>query len=323
MSDQYPVNLEFLKKQAKALLKQCRAGDVAAIARIRTSLPRLSTLNDINLAAQIKLSDVQRALASEQGYANWGAIKHLRQQQFEPVDFSKAGSHGVLPENFTPWRRVLSYTAHPELLAPTKLGQERMFVVSVLRKISNAEDPGYADLYERALTVVKRRASRLQCAVADAQLNTRIVTHGWFTHPKVNLARVFISLCAVYLREGEAGPEGLMRPISADLANQGGMTPENTALSPDQRVYESYVFGVHNDTGAPDTNIFTVSYGEYVPTCSGVDYGPFVQRAEDLAKFHFSMLRQTPLPRTLPIVRREWFCVTNPDIAVVHIYIQT
>ena len=67
-------------------------------------------------------------------------------------------------------------------------------------------------------------------------------------------------------------------------------------------------------------NIFTVSYGEYVPTCSGIDYGPFVRRAEDLAEFHFSMLKQST---ALPIVRREWFCATNPDIAVVHLYIQT
>lgn len=325
MSDQSPANFEFLKKQAKALLKQCRSGNVAAIARIRASLPRLSTLNDMNLAAQIKLSDVQHALASEQGYANWGAFRRLTDKQ-EPIDFSQAGSHGALPDNFTPWRWVLSYTVHPELFAPAKLGQERRFVVSVVRKISNPEDPEYADLYERALTIVKGRASRLQCAVPDARLHTRIEKHGWFTHPKVNLARVFITLCAVYLREGEAGPEGLMPPMSADLTKEGGMTPDNTALSPEQvkqRVYESYTFGDHGDTATPDTNIFTVSYGEYVPTCSGIDYGPFVQRAEDLAKFHFSMLRRLPASTALPIVRREWFCADNPDIAVVHIYIQT
>jgi hypothetical protein len=115
-----------------------------------------------------------------------------------------------------------------------------------------------------------------------------------------------------------------MPPVSGDLAKEGGLTPDNTALSPEQvkqRVYEIYTFSDHAAT--PETNIFTVSYGEYVPTCSGVDYKPFVQRAEDLAKFHFSMLKQTPLPTPLPIVRREWFCVTNPDIAVVHLYVQT
>jgi hypothetical protein len=244
-----------------------------------------------------------------------------------PIDYANPGNDGgVLPNDFIPWRWVLSYTVHPELLTPAKLGQERRFVVSVLRKVYNAENPGYADLYERAVTIVKGRASRAQCAVPDARLHTPIVAHGWFTHPKVNLARVFITLGAVYLKEGEAGPQGLMPPMSADLAKQGGMTPDNSALPAEQvkqRVYESYTFADHDNSAPPDTNIFTVSYGEYVPTCSGIDYAPFVRRAEDLAEFHFSMLKQLPLSPTLQIVRREWFCVTSPDIAVVHLYIQT
>src|SRR5882672_972356 len=36
-----PSHLEFLKKEAKSLLKQCRSGDAAALKRIRASLPRL------------------------------------------------------------------------------------------------------------------------------------------------------------------------------------------------------------------------------------------------------------------------------------------
>lgn len=241
-------------------------------------------------------------------------------------DYSNPGNDGgVLPDNFIPWRWVLSYTVHPELLAPAKLGQERRFLVSVLRKVTNAEDPRYADLYERAITVVKSRASRVQCPVPDAVLHTRIVTHGWFTHPKVNLARAFVTLGAVYLTRDEAGPQGLTPPMPADLAKQGGMTPDNSALPPEQvkqHVYESYTFGDHGDTATPETKIFTVSYGEYVPTCNGMDYGSFVERAEALAQFHFSMLKQLPASTTLPIVRREWFCATNPDIAVVHLYIQ-
>jgi len=241
------------------------------------------------------------------------------------IDYANPGNDGgVLPDDFTPWRWVLSYTVHPELLTPARLGQERRFVVSVVRRVADGQDPGYADLYKRAATIAKARASRVQCAVPDAVLHTPIVAHGWFTHPKVNLARVFITLRAVYLREGEAGRQGLMPPMPADLAEQGGMTPDNSALSPEQvkqRVYESYTFGDHQAV-APDTNIFTISYGEYVPACGGIDYGPFVQRAEDLARFHFSMLKQVPSSTALPIVRREWFCATNPDIAVVHLYIQ-
>jgi len=44
-----------------------------------------------------------------------------------------------------------------------------------------------------------------------------------------------------------------------------------------------------------------------------------VERAEELAQFHYS-IQEEPQQRW-QIVRREWFCATNPDIAVVHLYI--
>src|SRR5215467_12808504 len=76
------------------------------------------------------------------------------------VDYANPGNDGgVLPDDFIPWRWVLSYTVHPELLTPAKLGQERHFVVSVLRKLADGQNPGYADLYERAAAIAKGRAS--------------------------------------------------------------------------------------------------------------------------------------------------------------------
>src|SRR6267143_5640206 len=61
------INLEFLRKEAKALLKQCREGNAAALGRIRAQLSRLPE--------QIKLADVQHVLARELGYANWAELK--------------------------------------------------------------------------------------------------------------------------------------------------------------------------------------------------------------------------------------------------------
>jgi hypothetical protein len=53
-----------------------------------------------------------------------------------------------------------------------------------------------------------------------------------------------------------------------------------------------------------------------VTTAEIVDYGPIVERALGLAKFHFSIRDGSK------IVRREWFAATNPDIAVAHIYLR-
>ena len=67
-----PVNLEYLRKEAKKLLKQCRAKDPEAIARVCAQLPNLAP-------EDAKLADVQHSLAREQGYANWAALKHADQ----------------------------------------------------------------------------------------------------------------------------------------------------------------------------------------------------------------------------------------------------
>ena len=63
------INLEFLRKQAKALLKLCRSGDAAALKQLRAQLPKLGPLSEI------KLADVQHALARENGFPNWAALK--------------------------------------------------------------------------------------------------------------------------------------------------------------------------------------------------------------------------------------------------------
>ncbi len=58
-------NLEFYRKQARALLKSVQSDDPAAIRRVRTHLPRYSS------GSRFLLSDAQWVLARENGAANW------------------------------------------------------------------------------------------------------------------------------------------------------------------------------------------------------------------------------------------------------------
>src|SRR5262245_40812031 len=62
------INLEFLRKEAKSLLKQCRAGNAEALRRVAAQLRR-------TVATDAKLADVQHALAREYGFENWAALK--------------------------------------------------------------------------------------------------------------------------------------------------------------------------------------------------------------------------------------------------------
>jgi len=68
-------NLEFLRKEAKALLKRCRAGDTQTLDRMRSQLPRLKQFDNVAAAREIKLADVQHVLAREHSHSNWASLK--------------------------------------------------------------------------------------------------------------------------------------------------------------------------------------------------------------------------------------------------------
>src|SRR6185369_17340574 len=107
------MNFEFVRKEAKSLLKLCRSKDPLALARIRAGLPRIAKLTDDQAAAEVQLADVQQLLAREAGLSNWSEVK---QQAFNKTlsDFSRPGNDcESLPEGFDPWRNCVAYTARP------------------------------------------------------------------------------------------------------------------------------------------------------------------------------------------------------------------
>jgi ankyrin repeat protein len=70
-----PSNPEFLRKEAKALLKQCRSGNAEALNRVRIQLHRMSGLSNARISETIKLADVHHAIARERGHESWGDLK--------------------------------------------------------------------------------------------------------------------------------------------------------------------------------------------------------------------------------------------------------
>jgi ankyrin repeat protein len=70
------ANLEHLKKQAKDLLRGLRAGDAAALARFRLSLPAAAGQTDaLILSLGLRLHDAQSCLAREYGFASWDELR--------------------------------------------------------------------------------------------------------------------------------------------------------------------------------------------------------------------------------------------------------
>ena len=92
-----------------------------------------------------------------------------------------------------------------------------------------------------------------------------------------------------------------------------------------RRLDEFYVDFRHSE---PARDI-TISYGEYVAGCEGVDYAPIVERAERLAWFHYNTLsaRARAADTPLDILRSEWTClstnkVVDSSIATVQVYVR-
>jgi len=69
-------NLEFLKKEAKALRKLHRDADSVCCERIRTGDASYKALSDSDILAQhFSINDAQRIIAREYGYSSWTTLK--------------------------------------------------------------------------------------------------------------------------------------------------------------------------------------------------------------------------------------------------------
>jgi hypothetical protein len=77
-------NLDHLKHQAEDLLKEHAARDRAAAQRIREFHPRFARATDAEIvAAPLKLSDAQLAIAREAGFQSWPRLKrHIEKPTF-------------------------------------------------------------------------------------------------------------------------------------------------------------------------------------------------------------------------------------------------
>jgi len=64
---------------------------------------------------------------------------------------------------------------------------------------------------------------------------------------------------------------------------------------------------------------FSFSYGEHVESCAGIDFAPFVERAESRARFYYDLLVSHSGSAKAPftIVRRDWFAVPETLVVVI------
>ncbi len=81
------ANLDHLKKQAKALLRLYREGDLGAIERFAQSLPMANRNREHIAGLRLRLHDAQSCIAREYGFASWADLSlHMEAGAFTQGD---------------------------------------------------------------------------------------------------------------------------------------------------------------------------------------------------------------------------------------------
>jgi len=102
-----------LRDAAQKLVHEIRAGDSAALARVRAQLPRLAALAPAAAVRRVRLADVQHALAREAGVENWAALKERTLAQEPFIAQVERFHRALLDSDRATMLRVLA--AHPEV----------------------------------------------------------------------------------------------------------------------------------------------------------------------------------------------------------------
>jgi hypothetical protein len=220
-------------------------------------------------------------------------------------------------------RRNLHGSSRPAW--PLDPGREYRLNANVRRGACNdRESSGYAALYDRAAAIVRARTAEID---AGLELHTWIASHAWGeVEFRGGRRMAFATVTAGLLlpRPGDARPTGRSAPAADALSAPGGATFEELAAlhaaGETKRLDEIYTDFDVRDPEEPGPAIALFSYGEYGPAREGIDFRPFVERAEHRARFHRDLLKAPTDHPAWSVVRREWMHVTSPDLAVIHIY---
>jgi ankyrin repeat protein len=151
-------NLEFLKKEAKALLRACRAQDDDVVTRVRARLTRLTSLPPADIAAAITLADVQQLLALEAGYRSWADLKRHGDALEEFLALVRGGAYGRLVEKLPRFASLAPVSIH----AACALGDRRALDTHLERDptLIAAEHRGWAPIIYACASLLHRLTRR-------------------------------------------------------------------------------------------------------------------------------------------------------------------
>jgi hypothetical protein len=229
------------------------------------------------------------------------------------------GADGELAPETSLWRKGLVYTTRTGPSPSRPYGDDYRISVGFKKGVASVHaTTGFHDVYHRVAAVASYRISQLTCPDTHETPVGIILGQTW--RPLGD--NIITSLITLSLRcPGQNGIEGEPPPTEEALRSPGGATlAELERLAP-QRAEEIYNEFDFTDPSSPNPGPITLSYGESVSGSDPVvDFGPFVERAERVARSYHRFLQTMGEATVHPfwIRRREWF-LASQSFVTIHI----
>src|SRR4051794_37346087 len=238
-------------------------------------------------------------------------------------DFHQPAADGELPDTSVEWQRGVTYTVRPDLLLPLTAAREYRLTFAIREMRAATGVPDYRRLYREARALADGRIEELRAGRNGARLHHWVASRGWRSTPMgdAQSCAAFLVIGFCVPADGQALPTADSEPGDEDLRSPGGATPEQLQDLAPQRSDEIYTVFDNAADRTPASDILLFSYGESLRTGQVSDYEPYVRRAGARARFYCRHSRgRDDAPGEFQIVRRQWWCVTNPSLVTVHVY---
>jgi hypothetical protein len=235
-----------------------------------------------------------------------------------PSKFLSAGSDGELAPGTDLWRKGLVYTTRTGL-SPLQSGRHNSRISVLIKRGVGAAQPftGFHEVYRRVATIANHRVSQLTCPETGETPSSIILCHGWRRIGE-NIITALMTLGLRCSAQSWIDVQGEPPATEEALRSPGGATLEELARLAPQSADEIYNGFDFTDPSTPNTDVVTLSYGEPVSGSDIVDFRPFVERAESVARFYHGLLQTFGEAGAQPfkIKRREWFLASQTFVTI-------
>jgi hypothetical protein len=236
-----------------------------------------------------------------------------------PRKFLAPGSDGEPAPGTDLWRKGLVYTTRGDL-SSLQSNQQNYRISVLFKKGVGAAQPftGFNEVYRRVVAIANHRISQLTCPATEDLPDAIILCQGWRWIGD-NIVTALITLSLRCSNQGLTDVQGEPAPTDEALRSPGGTTLEECVRLAPQTADEIYNEFDFTDPSTPHTDVVTVSYGEPFSGDDAIDFWPFMERAERLARFYHGLLKTFGESGSQPfrIKCREWFLASPTFVTIL------